>query len=343
VEGLAREGPNASLAPPQLQAAIKAALIEDEQRFDDAYELLRQRRDELRGYLGGPAAEAVERQLEQFLGKGRGPVQECWVYVYSQADEGPTVIAEGNQIFLRTRYGKTTPEVCAILRAVCRWRYENIQQPRAHWIARYFRSHKAKVARAAYIILGDVIANSIGNDWTYERLRERQQADSPPNSHPNRQIERVTKAVVPIIKMYLENGKEMDESFLDQYINIVEKLYPEASETMWIRLAQVSLITEVGIDVPYCSQLITKELRTRRITNKVSDDTTIYVGKGIGHSALRTLKKIPNKENDLLFITENDGGQLFIVIKTYDEKKIKTAIDIIKRMTKIQKEYVADL
>jgi hypothetical protein len=332
------------LISPALVKTFKDTLLDFEREFDSSYEILLHRKENIRLYQEKNKKLIDYTAIYKFYDSDTDLGTKFIVHIYPTDMPGTYAKSYGSTIFLRFNYGNLTRDLCAVLREVCSWLYDSITPNRAQYIEKYFMSHGSRCAKVAYMMFRDVLAHAIGNIWTCEQLKNAGQADSQASPHQNESIERIAQELVPIIKRYLVNRNEMDGDFFDRYIDLVERLYPQAKETPEILLTHVSLIVESGIDVTYCNQQVRAGLHTRRITNKVSDYSTIFVGLGLGHPALRSItEKIPNRDNDYLFVTTNSKGQLYIVIKTQDEGKIKKAIDKIKKMPKIQIGYIADL
>lgn len=97
----------------------------------------------------------------------------------------------------------------------------NLQTMVEYW----FDSHPSKHASVAYKYFDEGLATAIGNGWMYESLNG--QLDPKP-WYNNVFIDQYGKSLLPLVKNYLTDKKQMDSLFIAQAIEIFEKQFPNS-------------------------------------------------------------------------------------------------------------------
>lgn len=264
------------------------------------------------------------------------------IYLYPTEQTGVYTEKIGNNIFLRFNYGKKTNDICAICRKICNRLFETMSSGNKVSMEKYFMGHYSKYAKAAYFLLNEVLAYTIGEIWTHSKLLGN--SDSLRQKHSNENINKISSALFPLIQNYLKSGTPLDNNFYNSYIKIVELQYPKSNSEYDIMLTNISLIVENGIDLASCINELKSNFEIKRLSFKSSAFSTVFIGNNLGDPALSEIQsKIPNKKSDFLLVTNDSKGKLFVIIKSNDDEHIKNAIKEIKKQQQIQLGYTKDL
>ncbi len=320
------------------------ALLNYDRVFDNNLDILNDRKIELEAYYKRLSSKELADFDEVFdFYKTRLSKNEPFtVYIYPTEQNGTYAERIGNNLFLRFCYGKKTSDLCMIYRKICNCLFETMAQGNKISMEKYFMNHYSRYAKAAYFLLNEVLAYTIGEIWIHSLLLNN--SDSPRQKHPDENINKISTALFPLLQKYLKSGTPLDNNFYNSYIKIVEFQYPKSNLKYNVMLSNVSLIIESGIDLENCLNELKSNFLIRQISFKPSAFSTIFIGNNLGDPALSEIQsKIPNRKNDFLLITNDLKGKLFIIIKSNDNEHIKKAIKLINEKKEISLGYIEDL
>ncbi len=320
------------------------ALLKYDRIFDNNLDILNDRKIELVTYYNQISSKELSDFDKVFnfyktrLSKN-GPFT---VYIYPTEQSGSYAERIVNNLFLRFNYGKKTINIFMIYRKICNHLFETMSQGNKISMEKYFINHYSKHGKAAYFLLNEVLAYTIGEIWIHSILLNN--SDGPRQKHPDENINKISTALFPLVQKYLKSGTPLDNNFFNSYIKIVELQYPKSNLEYNVMLSNVSLIIESGIDLENCLNELKSSFPIKQISFKPYGFSTIFIGNNLGDPALSEIQsKIPNKKNDFLLITNNLKGKLFIIIKSNDNEHIKNAIKEIKEQKTIKSGYIKDL
>lgn len=90
----------------------------------------------------------------------------------------------------------------------------------------YFVTNKSLYKNQAYSWINEALATALGNAWAFERaggvLSEKDSWYNEPT------IDGYAKALYPMVKDYMLNGKVLDKPFVDRAVELYEKTFPQA-------------------------------------------------------------------------------------------------------------------
>ena len=334
-----------SYMTPNFMNLWKNAKSKYDKVFDDNVDILNDRKQELGMYAKKALSEKTInfKTVFDFYGSSIGENESFKIFLFpTKMSSGNFSKAFKNNLFLKFNYGNKTADICAILEQVCHRLFESRSKSSRDMIENYFMSHHSKSAKAAYFLLDEVLAYAIGGLWSHSKLSGI--SDSALPNHSNPKIEAISKAILPTIEKYVKTRHEIDNNFYNSFIRQVELQYPKSSSCFDVMLSKISLIVESGIDVTYCQNVLTSSFSIDDVLDKVSNYSVVFIGKNLGDPVLQPINsKIPNKKNDFLFITKDNKKKLFIIIKTNDESKIKSAIKEMKKAHEISIGFIKDL
>ncbi|PWN62707.1 hypothetical protein [Chryseobacterium viscerum] len=121
----------------------------------------------------------------------------------------------------------------------------------------YFKENTSKYSTYAYLLLNESLATAFGNGYVYESLIKKPDTTDWYN---RKYINLMAKKIYPIVKEYIIKKKSIDKEFIDEYIRLYEKDYPnwinELDNTMTYRYIMTE--NEKDLDIfstyfPYCS------------------------------------------------------------------------------------------
>jgi hypothetical protein len=124
-------------------------------------------------------------------------------------------------------------------------------------IYNYFKDNTSKYSTYAYLLLNESLATALGNGYVYESLIKKPDTTDWYN---RKYINLMAKKIYPMVKEYIIKKKSIDKGFIDEYIKLYEKDYPnwihEPDNTMTYRYIMTE--NEKDLDIfskyfPYCS------------------------------------------------------------------------------------------
>ena len=247
----------------------------------------------------------------------------------------------GKNIIIRFGYAKLASDFCAISEQICHTIFRYMSSTTWNSIKNHLYYHKSKNAYVAYNFLDDVLAYAIGQLIIYEKLPDPK--DSINLKPLDSRIYELSKKILPMLKQYLDNKKIIDLHFIDEFVSIIDKTYPNAYKDFKISMKSLSLIVENGIDYTECAQIIKERFKTKEIVNETGSFTTVFVGKNLGHHVLKNIQsQLPNKTSDYMFIKQIKG-KLFFVFFTCDPQKIRKALNRLKEQPPLLNGVIFDL
>lgn len=116
------------------------------------------------------------------------------------------------------RMGVAIHEICHVL-------YE--EQPlKMQWaLDSVFRKSKSVYAPYAYAYFDEALATACGNGWAYRQLAGQ---DDTGEWYNDDYINGFAKAIYPLVRSYISDGKTMDKNFVKKAIVLFEKTFPKA-------------------------------------------------------------------------------------------------------------------
>ncbi len=234
--------------------------------------------------------------------------------------------AFGENIMLKFNYANKVADTCELLEQICHTLFKTMVLPKA--LSNFFYEHKSKNAYPAYNLLDDILAHAIAKLWAIENLPKPH--DSIITKPKDERVDFLAKRILPTINDYLKRHAKIDKDFVDKYMGLVDKHYPNLYRDFKVTMHSISLIVENGIDYTECAKVVKSQFGTKEIISEPGSYTTVFIGKNLGHPVLRTLQdKLPKKNKDYLFIKLHKG-KLFFVYNTDNLNKIKHARDQIQ-------------
>lgn len=325
---------------PTFSSIMKKSMLDYDVVFDKCSEILNSRKEDLKDFSKKaltkpkPFFDKVFKFYQTELKKDH----KFNVFIYPPFGKTPgKATSFKDNIFLKFNYGNKAYDICLLLKEVCVRLYNEKSNSEKKFIKSYFSSHKSAYAKVSYLMLDDILANTI-SQWAHSKFIDN--SDSAAPQDPNSGINSVSKEILPTLSEYLEKGNSMDDKIFDSIISAVQKLIPGSKDDTKILMSKISLIIESGIDVPACNNILNSNFKIKNISNKPSKFTTIFIGNDLKNKNIATVSsKIPNKNVDFIFITKDQQNQLFIIIKTNDIAKIKTAVEKLKQLKEIKDEF----
>ncbi|UUW09625.1 hypothetical protein NLG42_02220 [Flavobacterium plurextorum] len=167
----------------------------------------------------------------------------------------------------------------------------------------YFKQNKSKCSNYAYQLMNEVLATALGNGYVYEQLDGKIDAGDWYN---RKYISLMAKQIYPMITEYINRKKPIDKSFIDNYINLYEKNYPNWINDLDNIMAYRYVISENEEDV----SAIRRMFRYRSRTEYDSELTEASIDK---------MQKTPLTK--VIIISKNSAEKLKLVQRKFAELK----------------------
>lgn len=112
-----------------------------------------------------------------------------------------------------------------VVHEMCHVLYDEEVSSFQHQLDSAFTSSTSPYKNVAYNFFDEGLATALGNGWAYEKI-----SGKPDTSiwYNNEYINGFAHAIYPLVKEYLEAGRSIDPSFVEQAIQIFAKTYPRA-------------------------------------------------------------------------------------------------------------------
>ena len=136
----------------------------------------------------------------------------------------------------------------------------------------YFKQNKSKCSNYAYQLMNEVLATALGNGYVYEQLDGK---IDDGDWYNRKYISLMAKQIYPMITEYINQKKPIDKSFIDNYINLYEKNYPNWINDLDNIMAYRYVISENEEDV----SAIRRMFRYRSRTEYDSELTEVSIDK----------------------------------------------------------------
>lgn len=91
-------------------------------------------------------------------------------------------------------------------------------------IDKNFKENKSKVSNYAFQLLNEALATATGNGYVYEQLDGK---PDPDDWYYRKYINLMAKKIYPLVKQYIAEKKPIDKNFIDSYITLYEKNFPD--------------------------------------------------------------------------------------------------------------------
>lgn len=83
-----------------------------------------------------------------------------------------------------------------------------------------FRNNPSRDSRYAYLLLNEALATTLGNGYVYGQLKG---AEDTGAWYRRVYTNLIAKAIYPLVKTYITEGKSLDKDFIDHYIQIFDQ------------------------------------------------------------------------------------------------------------------------
>ncbi|PIF47511.1 uncharacterized protein DUF3974 [Chryseobacterium sp. 52] len=90
-------------------------------------------------------------------------------------------------------------------------------------IAQYFKENPSKYSNYAYMLLNEALATALGNGYVYEQLDGKTDTN---DWYYSEYINLMAKQIYPMVKEYIILKKPIDKNFIDSYIKLYGKSFP---------------------------------------------------------------------------------------------------------------------
>lgn len=219
-----------------------------------------------------------------------------------------------NENDYKGRLGVIMHEMCHIL-------YEAQSPAFQHKLENWFTSSDSPYSKLAYNYMNEALATALGNGWAYEQIHKKV---DPTQWYNDKYIEGFARAIFPLVKMYLNEEKPIDEAFIKESIGIFERTFPKAIYETKILMDDILLFTntESEKELDLMEAALQKNFKVRSLWFLISIKPE------------KSIDSFSKQQTTKLFIVESDHAATIEVLnQAFPQLKIETqmnAIDIFK-------------
>lgn len=175
-------------------------------------------------------------------------------------------------------------------------------------IGKWFGENPSKTSRYAELLFNEAVTTSLSSGYLYNQLSK----TALPNDkwYNNKYINDMAVAMYPLVSEYLTRNKHIDKTFIDKFIGIYEKQFPQWIYTVDNVLSDRFIIAEDEADY----KTITKKFRQRNIgeyENQLSPEV------------LQKIRKFPITK--LIVIKKNNAASIRLIKQSFGELEGWTA------------------
>ncbi len=221
----------------------------------------------------------------------------------------------------------------------------------------YYTDSESPYSMLAYGSINEGLATALGNGWAFEQATG--QIDEG-EWYANDVIDRYGKALYPLVKTYLEEGRTMDEEFVEQSIELFAATFPDSIYRYEVQLNSMLLLSDGNL---MRSEHLRRELGQRiRISSVASSapinhPRTLEMVEGVQDAVLAViseqgteqledlaelclpvadaLPELVEAESSYLFSTLDPEGRAFVIIQVAGAEEVGSAFEAMKRLGKI--------
>ncbi len=135
----------------------------------------------------------------------------------------------------------------------------------------YFTSSQSPYQLQAHTWFNEAVATTIGNGWAYGRAKPKK-ADE--HWYNNVTVDTYAKAIYPLTKAYIEDGKSIDKSYIDMVIQLFAEALPDAIYTYESILNRVVVLSDQQV-----KRDLTSELRKNFFISSLASTSQMDVEK----------------------------------------------------------------
>ena len=193
-----------------------------------------------------------------------------------------------------SRNGVVLHEMCHIL-------YREQKISKQFDIEEYFNDKKTLYSRFAYSYLDEALATAIGNGWAYKIINNKLDEGE---WYADTTINAFAKVLYPMVEEYMQKGKSIDRSFIDEAIRLFAHNFPKAIQDYSILLNKATV---------YADDMTESEL-----VNKLGDYFQVYslnLSSPVIHKF--SIEFMENSKDTQLFIIHKNQNQTLSEIKKY--------------------------
>lgn len=92
-------------------------------------------------------------------------------------------------------------------------------------LTKYFKENKSEYSDLANNFFDEALATAIGNGWAYKKMSGKLDGN---DWYDNTYINDFAHKIYPMVEEYLEQGKQLDKTFIDKSIALFAKKFPES-------------------------------------------------------------------------------------------------------------------
>ena len=121
----------------------------------------------------------------------------------------------------------------------------------------WFKNNPSPVSNYAYLLMNEALATVLGNGYVYAELNG--EIDTT-NWYNQKYINLMAKKIYPLVNQYILANKPMDRDFVNEYINIYERNFPNWTKELTNLMTYRFVLTDdpadfnlIGQNYPYAS------------------------------------------------------------------------------------------
>lgn len=199
-----------------------------------------------------------------------------------------------DEVDYASRNGVALHEMCHIL-------YKEQKINKQFDIDEYFNDNNTLYSKFAYSYLDESLATAVGNGWAYKIINNKLDEGE---WYAEATINAFAKVLYPMVERYMQKGKSIDRSFIDEAIRLFAHNFPKAIQDYSILLNKTTVYAD--------------EMTEIEAVNKLGDYFQVYslnLSSPILHKY--SYEFMENSKDTQLFIIHKNQNQTLSEIKKY--------------------------
>ncbi|MEM9171296.1 MAG: hypothetical protein AAGA84_01190 [Pseudomonadota bacterium] len=252
---------------------------EFEQRWSgEAQPHLRRIATQLRWELRQPPIQMALSAAAQFFGATADDLPQVVLVAIRDARFGSRAQLRGDTMYVETALGESVYDRLPVVahESVHYWA-GRMRAQQASKLASVFHESDSHCASIAFGLFDEAIASAIGNGYFERLIRSDQAFDAylklPESFYADPIIDLAAKALLPLVSEYLDDGRALDVTFIEQYIQLTARTLANHCNSLALQL-RTSGYWLANTDMLEASQVSTRALGSATVLTDVATTGT---------------------------------------------------------------------
>ena len=160
-----------------------------------------------------------------------------------------TATAKGNTLicgFMSHNENEYKAQLGIIMHEMCHILYKEQDVDFQHQLDKWFKNSASPYAPLAYSFIDEGLATALGNGWAYKQIHK---SIDPAEWYNNKHINGFGHALFPLVEQYINDGKSIDQDFVNKSIELFAQKFPKAIKETAILMNNLQVFSNNTKDI----------------------------------------------------------------------------------------------